>query len=563
VLKPFYIALCIVLIMVSNLGAQTFRLNIKGNSKDETKTIDSLDYKKRLKNYASIKSEIDTLRAFLSKMGYIENQLLEIQKQSDSIFNAKLHLKQKFNIIYIYFDKDEIDEKILKSIIETKNNDYFILKIAEVESKLKKLNTAFANQGYPFLRLKLSDIEKKNKIELKSNLIITKNNKRIINKIKIVGYEKFPKSFIKHFLKLKESETFSLSEIEKKTEQLNNLRFANQLKTPEVLFKKDTTTLYLYLNKTRSNTFDGFLGFGTNDQTNRLEFDGYLNLRLTNNLNYGETFSLFYKSDEIDQNTFDATLQLPYLFNSPLGVDLNLRIFRKDSSFTTVDQKVKINYQINALHKLSVGLSKIESSNLISENTINTLQNYNTNYISLSYEFLKPQFYDLLFPIKSNFYLNSNFGNRLSLGVKTNQSLITLKAFNNFILNRKNSIYLNVDAGNLISDNYFDNELLRFGGINSIRGFEENSIFASLFGVLNAEYRYRLSNSIYLHSITDFAFFENKISNTSENLFGFGFGFGIRTKSGLLRFNYANGKNESQKLKLSNSKIHLSLVTNF
>ena len=181
----------------------------------------------------------------------------------------------------------------------------------------------------------------------------------------------------------------------------------------------------------------------------------------------------------------------------------------------------------------------------------------------MSYEYLKPQFNDALFPFKSNLFIESNFGNRTSANVKTEQTLFYLKAFNNFSFNRKNSIYLNVDASNLISNNYFDNELLRFGGINSIRGFEENSLYASLYGVLNTEYRYRLSNSIYVHSITDFAYFENKLSDTKEKLYGFGFGFGILTNSGLLKFNYANGKNEQQNFKLSNSKIHISLVALF
>ena len=32
-----------------------------------------------------------------------------------------------------------------------------------------------------------------------------------------------------------------------------------------------------------------------------------------------------------------------------------------------------------------------------------------------------------------------------------------------------------VTTPNPLSDNYFENELLRFGGINSIRGFEEKA----------------------------------------------------------------------------------------
>ncbi|GAB1856381.1 membrane protein [Flavobacteriaceae bacterium MHTCC 0001] len=539
-------------------------MKISGETASETKIIDSIGYLITHENFLSIKNGIDSLRKQLNITGYIENRLINVNKKNDSVFNAKLHLKQKFNSIYIYYDSNVINEQLLSSISEDITNDYFVVNIASVETILKYLNSDVANQGFPFSKLKLSNIKKRDKNNLKANLIVvTKNNKRTIDDIKIIGYDKFPKSYLKHYLKLKTSLVFDLSKIKQKTEMLNNIRFASQIKPPEVLFQKDSTSLYIYVEKSKSNTFDGFLGFGTNDDTNKLEFDGFLNLRLINNLNYGETFSLLYKSDEIDQDTFDASLKLPYMFNSPIGIDLNLRIFRKDSSFTTIDQKAQINYQINALHKVSAGITSITSNNLRSKNTVATLQDYTSSYISSAYEYTKPQYYDVLFPIKSNLYLETNFGNRKSGNLNTKQTLLTLRAFNSFNLNRNNSIYLNIAASNLISDNYFENELLRFGGINSIRGFEENSIFASLFGVFNTEYRYRLSKSIYIHSITDVAYYENNLLNLKEKLFGFGFGFGILTKSGLLKLNYANGKNEGQKFKLSNSKIHINLVANF
>jgi hypothetical protein len=81
--------------------------------------------------------------------------------------------------------------------------------------------------------------------------------------------------------------------------------------------------------------------------------------------------------------------------------------------------------------------------------------------------------------------------------------------------------------------------------------------------LINTEYRFQLNKSIYVHSIIDAAYFENKIINTKEKLFGYGFGFGILTKAGLFKFNYANGKTENNRFKLSNSKIHLSLTTSF
>lgn len=138
-----------------------------------------------------------------------------------------------------------------------------------------------------------------------------------------------------------------------------------------------------------------------------------------------------------------------------------------------------------------------------------------------------------------------------------------MNSFKIFNLNNTNSIYLKIAGAGINTDHYLTNELFRFGGILTIRGFEENSLLASLYTVLNTEYRYQLNNTIYIHSIFDAAYFENDIALAKEKLFGFGFGFGIYTKSGLLKFNYANGKSENQKIKLSDSKIHLSLSAIF
>jgi outer membrane translocation and assembly module TamA len=124
-------------------------------------------------------------------------------------------------------------------------------------------------------------------------------------------------------------------------------------------------------------------------------------------------------------------------------------------------------------------------------------------------------------------------------------------------------VYLQNTTSLLISDDYVTNELFRFGGINSIRGFAENSIDASLLSVLNTEYRYLINNSTYIHTIIDLGYFENEVIRQKEKLYSFGIGLGVSTKAGLLKFNLANGNIENQAFKFSNSKIHLSLTSQF
>ena len=406
------------------------------------------------------------------------------------------------------------------------------------------------------------NISKLNSSIITANLKIVTNQKRRIDKIIVKGYENFPKSYIKRFLKLKTGKSFNLNAIKEKVELLEDLRFASQIKDPEVLFTKDSTTLYLYVEKTRTNNFDGFLGFGTNENTNKIEFDGYLDLRLINNLNFGETLNLLYKSDEIDQQTFKVDADLPYMFGSPVGLQVGLNIFRKDSTFLNANQYTKINYQVNAQHRIGVGITSTNSTNLL-ENDTATLNDYKSNYYTLNYNYTKAQFYDLLFPINFQFDLSTALGERTNNVGKQKQSVFIVDTYKIFNLNPKNSIYTRLNAALLTSDDYLDNELFRFGGINSIRGFEENSLVANLYGVINTEYRYRLSNSIYVHSVIDAAYFENQLTDNKEKLFGFGFGLGLLTNSGLFRLSYSSGKTENRQFKLSDSKVHVSLTATF
>ncbi|MFD0989891.1 hypothetical protein ACFQ1R_07275 [Mariniflexile jejuense] len=548
----------------AKLFSQNLKLSIEGNNALETTIINSYEYNKTHPNYSAIKNEIDSLQKTLLKAGYIENELNQIAKLNDSVFLAQLHLKNKYEFIHIYYDNLQVDSKLLNIVSDKVFDTYFVIAFNTIETTLNLINLKISEKGFPFSKLKLSNIEITDTNYLKANLITTSTKqKRLISDIIIKGYEKFPRSYLKYYLKIKSQQTLNLNEIKIKTERLSNLRFASEVKPPEVLFSKDSTTLYLYLQKTRSNTFDGFLGFGTNEDTNKIQFDGYLNLNLTNNLNYGESFRLLYKSDENDQKTFETNLSLPYLFKSPIGFDVSLRIFKKDSTFNTVNQAVKLHYQISPKHKVYAGVQSIQSNNLLNTNTSLTVFDYKTNYTTLAYEFLNPQSSSYIFPINSKFYIETNLGNRIQTNIKEKQSQISIDAFKIFNLNAKNSLFFRLNSAFLTSNNYLENELFRFGGINSIRGFEENSIYASLFGLINTEYRYQLNNYMYVHTIIDTAYFENKITNNQEKLIGFGFGFGVLTNSGLLKFNFANSKIENTPFKLSNYKIHLSLTANF
>jgi hypothetical protein len=545
--------------------SQTLDLKINGKDSIENKIIDSIKYVKNHKDYESVTKEVTLFKTKINAYGYIESDISPINRLNDSTLQVNINLNRKFKTINIFYVDSLVPRKTIQLVSNKIFDTYFSIPIQDTEKALNTINLKLSELGDPFSTLRLSNISVKNDTEIDADLILSdKGITRRINKIIVKGYEKFPKSFLKYYLRIKEDNIFKLSEIKKQANALNELPFANQIKEPEILFSKDSTTLYLFVEKNKSNNFDGFIGFGTNEETNNIEFSGYLNLELINNLNYGESFRLIYKSDENEQKTFLVNLNLPYLFGTPLGTELELGLLKRDSSFSTVNQNAKLFYQLNPKNKIFAGIKSIQSNNLLDSIYRDPLiKDYKTIFYNVRYQYKKRQKGSVLFNTTSLLDFQVETGSRDYDNTSTKQYQYYIDAFQIFNLNLKNSIYLRVNSFGLFSDTYLENELIRFGGINSIRGFEENSLSGTLYGLINSEYRYMFNNSIYVHTIIDVAYFENKITDQKEKLYGFGFGFGLITKAGLLKFNFANGKTENQSFKFSNSQVHLSLTAFF
>jgi len=539
--------------------AQELTLEIKTKVEHNKDIIEKLGYTSNFDSMNTLKQELDVLKKRLNELGYLNVRVLSID-QNDSLVLVFIEMGIKYSHIDIYGHTTYFEKLGYNINKDTQNELYFVhLPFDALQDALKKISILLTDESYAFATVRLNNIRPKSKMLLRADLRINKGQKRTLKDIKVLGYEKFPKSYIKYFLDIKTQKPFSLEKIKRKMDLLEQLSFVQQKRPAEVLFTTDTTTVYLYLEKIKTNRFDGFLGFGSNEETGSVEFDGYLDLTLNNNFNFGESFKLNYKSDENEQKTFDVLFQLPYLFGSPLGSTLNLNIFKKDSTFTNAQQALKMFYQLNDKQQIGVAVFH-QQSNVLTETTSLT-KDYKSHFYGLTYQYIKRQKNDVLFPISAKVDISTKFGQRKTK-TTTQQRQLQLKGFYTFRLNPKNSIFFKIHLEELDSDEYLYNELIRFGGINSIRGFEENSLFASRVGVLCTEYRYRLGPSLFVHSILDSGYFQST-QRTNEQLFGFGFGFGLRTNAGLLRFNYANGKTKNSPFILSNSKVHLSLTTTF
>ena len=556
-----YLNICIG--FLCNLNAQKLQLSIVGENAVSESLLDSINLPSSFNNYMSLKQELDSLGVRLARFGFIENSFKKLLKKNDSSYVATFYFGPQFKSIKIYYSQMDFSKKELINISTEIKDTYFVIPFITIERSLQKLNSIKSNEGDPFSRLKLNEIKKQDNFTLSAQLNLISGKKRTIDNIIVKGYEKFPMSFLKYYSGLRKKSVFNKEKVRKQSEALNSLGFVSNIKAPEVLFEKDSTSIYLYLKKEKDNLFDGILGFATDEETQKLTFNGYLNLELNNNLNFGEQFTLNYKADGNDQQNFRVKVAMPYIFKTPVGLELELKIFKRDSTFVTTEQDARLTYQINPSTNSYLGFKGYESSNLLDEPLLDsTVKDYNSNNIIAGFSFIKLQSNDL-FPIKTSLFINSEIGSRTQERVKEAQFRFTGVLNYIFNLNFKNSIYLQNTSAFLTSDTFLTNELYRFGGINTIRGFNENSIDASFYSVVNTEYRYQFNNNIYIHSIIDFAYFENQVLSIKEKLYSFGLGLGLQTNAGIIKFNIANGITDNQDFNFSNTKIHISISSRF
>ncbi|UWY28686.1 hypothetical protein N4T20_01895 [Flavobacterium sp. TR2] len=549
--------------------AQNFHLKINGTNNIENKIIDSLSYNPQHPNLKSLLNETTTTIEKLSKIGYLDSKILKTNKVNDSSYVTIISLNRKIKYIHIYIGANN---PVFKT--EKIKNDSIVIPYNEVESYLNKKIVEAEKLGFALSKIKLENIQKKGTI-LYADLSFKTEKKRSINSI-VLNYANqnernfFPDSHLKQLRKKYLNKTFNQETTRELYRDINSYEFVNQIKYPEILFTNDSTKIYAYIEKRKANTFDGYIGF-SNDDSKKIRLNGYLDISLINTLHAGEQFSLYWKSDGNKQTTFNTKLEIPYIFRTSLAVKAQLNIFKQDSTFQNTKTAIDLGYYINYNSKIYLGYQSTESSDIQNTNSA-TLSDFKNSYITSTFEYKKNDHSNDLFPRKS--YANLLFGygkrstnNSPETTETTNQFYTNLNLSYNFELNKKNFVYINPQILYLKSNNYIVNELFRFGGLNSIRGFSENSLQGNNANLFITEYRYLLSSNLYIHTILDYGIYQDqtslKNSKKFSSLISAGVGLGLLTKNGLLKLIIANGSTNDAEIKFYNSILTICYNVKF
>ena len=524
-------------------------------------TIDAIANKEQtldnsFKSYNSLQRYADSVFKTMQRNGYLES-IYTIKKVNDTLYRQTIVKQRQQRYLKLLINEQHLlFETSLGSSLSRKRNAVTLL-TRNIDSVLENTHRELVDAGQLFNKMYLTQIDTRDNDTIIATLKIGTDTERTLDRIIITGYENFPENIARHLAPRK-------SPVNKKTldllqSNLEAIQFATETKSPEFLFKKDSTLLYIYLTKISNNSAEGFLGF--NNASGKTNLTGNIDLRLLNNLNRGEQLALKYRADDNKQRLIESTLDIPYLFNTKLGATASINLLRRDTLFQNNNFKAGIFY--SPKWNSSIGINYIVKNSIATAVIPETISDLSSNGIEVSY-FYERNSKNKLRPTNTRVKLNLGYASRsITQQQNANQYIFAVQGTKQWDILSKTSIYINGTSRVLVSDNIQFNELYQLGGEHTIRGFRENSIDSNTFVTVQTELRQDLGSNFYGYTILDAGQFMDFNLKKPTNLYALGAGIGILTQSGVLRLSIANGSLNGLNMNITNIIAHIKFTVLF
>ena len=559
--KP-YLFLGLVLCIHTISFGQNLTVTYSASSTKNQEILNAIETKRAYASIRDINNETKAIIEQLQMLGYIDAVSGLPQNINKERYEVLIRMGEQWQTIAVTIPA------ALTPFVQSENKSpakdtLMMIPVKYAAEFMEQLSYKVAQEYDPFSEIALRLLEKDTFPQLKGSIHAKLYPKRIMRHLVIIGYPEVSKAILTHQGGLKLPMNFGPDALAPLDKKLNQIPYFNITKPTETLFEEEATTLYLYLEKKNNNSFDGLLGFATDPETQQLSFNGYLTIDLSNNLDYGEELNIDFKGDGQEQQRLGLKAKLPYLFEAPFGISAELQLFRKDSSFTTTQKALQIDYQQKSNVSWSIGHKTIESNSGL-QNTVNIpdFENFKTRLWLAGLQIYEKQ--DVaLFPHKYSLGIQGAFGQRTINLIEKNQMRFHLEGMYTFALSKHHLLYVKNTTDYISGNDIKTNEAYRFGGIQSLRGFNENTIEASAMTLINIEYRLAFNDQFYLHHISDVAFFRPPNSTSNHWLLGLGFGMASLTKAGLFKLQIAQGFDQNNRFDISQSKVHIAFATRF
>ncbi|MFN5458380.1 MAG: hypothetical protein ACK5AY_00585 [Bacteroidota bacterium] len=473
------------------------------------------------------------------------------------------------------------EEAIAASALSEKLLSGKIFNPKEVTKLMYNILRHYENNGYPFAEVSLDSVLI-SETSISAKIKVEKNRKVIIDSVIVFGDLNISKNFLYRYLNLRSGCNYDEAVINKVSSRLRLLPFVNETKPVSVRLTDRYNRLIIFADKRNASQFDGIVGLLPSNGSKTV-FTGDLKIKLVNTVfKSGETMELNWRRLQSETQDLKTKIVYPFIFNSPFGVEHQFKLYKRDSTFLDLNNNIGVNYFFSGLNYLKA-LYKQRNAFVLSKsvyvNTQDILELADITTRAYGIGFFYENFDYKLNPRKGlSVSVNTTAGSR---SIKRNPNIdvsfySTLKLsavqyqfdldFSSFIpIMQRSAIKIGLQSATVYSDKLFINEMFRIGGLKTLRGFDEESIFSSSYAIGTVEYRFLFEKNSSLFLFSDLCWYEKKETSSYVNDLPVGIGAGINfeTKAGIFSLTYALGNQFNNGFDIRSGKIHFGIVNSF
>lgn len=562
---------------------------------DDDDVFEKTELPENFPDAAAAKNALETAITELHARAYLEASLDSLS-QSDSLSFAVLHIGPAYKTAFL--ENGNVNPVFLESAgfraANFKNKPFNYQQIRQLQTRLLEIHE---NAGYPFTQIRLDSFFIK-KDTLGAKIFADPGNLVTVGKLETQGEVKIAPAFLENYLGIHPGEIFSRSKILNIQNRLRELPFLQESENLRVQFVGDRAEITLFLKKKRASRFDFLIGvLPNNAELGRLLITGSFTGEMHNQFGLGERIFLEFESLRPDTRELQLAFNYPFVFGSPFGADLQFQLYKRDTSYLDVFFDAGVQYTLEGASYLKAfwrqansSLLSVDSAALVNSRRLPAALDINNTALGLEYALNRLDYrfnprkgwtlklrgsagikriernnkiLDLSDPAAPEFDFGSLYD---SLALRSFQYRAEVNAAFFVPLLKSQAIKTALQSAFIFADApvYF-NEQYRIGGNRVLRGFDEESVFATNYAVATLEWRLLTGQNSYLFAFGDAAYVQNKTQTIDETdfLYAFGAGLTLDTNVGVFGISYALGAGSRLPLNLRSGKIHFGYVSLF
>ena len=591
------------LLLVINLPAQSqFLLQLKALDKEEDFLKKKLKFEETFSDSVSLTQELQKIIRQLQGNAYLEASVDQLQKQ-DSVYIAHLSVGNLYewaslkngNVEKAFLSKVGFRERLYQ------DKPFYYKDLVKLQESLLEYAE---NNGYPFASVWLDSLHIEGS-NVSAILMMDKNQLTFFGEVNVIGDAKISQTYLQNYLGINAGEPYSKAKVLKIRNRIKELPFLNEKQNATITFAGEKATPNVFLAPKKASRFDFIFGFlpnsnattGPNPEIRRFQITATFEADMHNQFGLGER--IFVEFEQLRPETQDLELQFayPYILNLPFGIDTKFNLYKRDTSYIDVISDLGIQYLFEGGNYLKAFWNRT-STNILNVNQQFILQSRRLpssldvsnssfgleyNLQKLDYRYNPRKGWALL--VRGGAGLKQIKKNNTILGLEDPEDLefrfeslydtLNLNTFQYKFSSRVEG-YLpmfsngvlkgSVRGGAILSEHaVYQNEQFRLGGNRIMRGYDEESIFATRYAIFTLEYRLLLGQNSYLYAFGDYGYVENKTASLDriERPLGIGAGITFETGVGIFGFSLALGRLSDKSFDFRNTKTHFGYVSYF